>query len=186
MNTSEKVNAQAMLTESLIMGAQMSELFLAPKFRYDCVLLDCNGDVKWTEDVSNLVTTQGGNDLLDKYFKGTTYTAAWYLALKSGIANAPALSDTMASHGSWTEVTGYTGSTNRPAITFGTTAAKSNTATLIAFAINATVTIGGAFVSNTQATSPGNTGVMYSASNFAADRSAVSGDTLNVTLTVTC
>ena len=126
----------------------------------------------------------GGNDLIDKYFKGTTYTATWFMGLKSAIANAPALSDTMASHGAWTEITGYTGSTNRPAITFGTTSAKSNTATLIAFAINATVTIGGAFVSNTQPTSPGNVGILYSASNFAADRNAVSGDTLNVTLTV--
>ena len=72
---------------------------------------------------------------------------------------------------------------NRPAITFGTTAAGSNTATAVSFAITLAgpTTVAGAFTS-TVAT--GTAGTLYSAGDFAASRSVVSGDTLNVTITV--
>jgi hypothetical protein len=84
-----------------------------------------DGEVKWVEEFDNLVTTEGKNDILDKYFKGSAYTAAWYLGLKG--TGSAAVGDTLASHAGWAEVTPYAG--NRPAITFGTTAAGSNTAT---------------------------------------------------------
>jgi hypothetical protein len=156
------------------------------RFTYDVECRGADGNVKWSEVVENLVTTAGKNDLLDKYFKGSAYTAAWYLGLKSAIAGVEAITDTMASHATWSEVFAYTGGTNRPALVFaGNAAAGSNTANAIPFAINATVTVGGAFVTNTAATSPGNTGVLYSVRSFSADRPCLSGDTLTVTLTVT-
>lgn len=70
---------------------------------------------------------------------------------------------------------------NRPAIAFGATAAGSNTAAAVSYAINATATVAGAFVASA---ATGTAGKLYSAGDFAAARGVASGDTLNVTLTV--
>jgi hypothetical protein len=183
MSTYAKADAKDTLGSELVARNGFEETFKAPKFRYQFECFDKDGNLKWTEDVTNLVTTAGGNDLIDKYFKGSAYTAAWVLGLAG--AGTKAAADTMASHAAWSEITAYTGSTNRPSITFGTTSAKSNTATTVSYSINGTATVAGAFVSNTAATSPGNTGIMYSVSDFSSSRSVVNGDTLNVTLTVT-
>jgi len=157
----------------------ITERLAAPRFGFRIECRDKNGKLKWVEIVKNLVTTEGGNDLLNKYFKGSAYTAAWYMML-AGVGTK-AVGDTMASHAAWSEVNPYTG--NRPAITFGTTASKSNTATAVSFSITSSATVAGAAIvsSNT-----GTTGVLYSVSDFAASRAVVSGDTLNVTPTVTC
>lgn len=132
---------------------------------------------QWSEVFHNLVTTEGKNDIIDKYFKGSGYTAAWYLGLKG--AGSAAAGDTLASHGGWTEATPYSG--NRPAITWGTTSAGSNTASAVSISINATATVAGAFISSVNT---GTSGKLYSAGDFAASRSVASGDTLNVTPTV--
>jgi hypothetical protein len=155
----------------------MLEETKAPSFIYEVECVGADGEVKWTERFENLVTTEGKNDILDKYFKGSAYTAAWFLGLKG--AGAAAVGDTLASHAGWSEVTPYSG--NRPAITFGTTAAGSNTATAVSFTINATATVAGAFIASVNT---GTAGKLYSDGDFAASRSVVSGDTLNVTPTV--
>lgn len=152
----------------------------APRFIYHVECYGANGALKWVEDYENLVTTAGKTDIVDKYFKGSAYTAAWFLGLKG--AGTAAAGDTMASHAGWAEVTAYSNAT-LPAITFGTTSAGSNTATAVTFNINGTATVAGAFVT-TNSTKGGTTGTLYSAGDFAASRSVVSGDTLNVTLTV--
>lgn len=149
----------------------------APKLTYKFECFDKNGNLKWEETIENLVTTEGKNDIIDKYFKGSAYTAAWFLGLKG--SGSAAAGDTLASHAGWTESTPYSG--NRPAITFGTTSAGSNTATAVAYTINATATVAGAFVASVNT---GTSGKLYSASDFAVARGVASGDTLNVTLTV--
>lgn len=148
------------------------------KFRYDIRCFDTEGNLKWEEQISNLVTTVGKNDLIDKYFKGTTYTATWFLGLKG--AGSVVVGDTLASHGGWSEVNPYAG--NRPAITFGTTSGGSNTATLISFSITGTATCAGAFICSVNT---GTGGILYSAADFAVSRSVINGDTLQVTPTVT-
>jgi hypothetical protein len=173
----EKINPTATAEAGLVMRQVIVEAVQAPKFRYQVECRGADGELKWAEDVTNLVTTQGGNDLLDKYFKGSAYTAAWFMGLAG--TGTKALADTAASHVAWSEVNPYAG--NRPAITFGTTAAKSNTATVVAFTCNGSATVAGAFV---QSVNTGATGILYSVSDFAASRSVISGDTLNVTLTV--
>jgi len=50
-----------------------------PKFHYEVVCFDADGAEKWRDDFTNLVTTAGKNDIVDKYFKGSAYTAGWYL-----------------------------------------------------------------------------------------------------------
>lgn len=150
-------------------------------YRVECRAAD--GALKWTEENSNLVTTAGATDLLDKYFRGSGYTAAWYVGLYGGTGTL-AVGDTAASHAGWTEVTAYTAP--RPTLTLGTPAAGSvdNTASKAVFAITGTAAVKGAFVIS-NATQGGTTGVLFGESAFAADRAVLSGDTLTVTITLT-
>lgn len=149
----------------------------APSMVFEIECIGPDGQVKWRETVRNLVTTPGKTDIIDKYLKGSAYTAAWYLLLKG--AGSIAAGDTLASHAGWTELTPYAG--NRPAITWGTTSAGSNTATAVSISINATATIAGAGCCTVNT---GTSGVLYNMSDFAASRSVASGDTLNVTPTL--
>jgi hypothetical protein len=163
---------------------------------YTVTCTDAEGNVKWEETFKNLVVNVGKTDLLNKYFAGTSYTAAWYLGLVDG-GTTPAYNaaDTMASHAGWTENTGYSNST-RPAAAFGAASSSGggvNTAgtgtistSATAFNINATGTIAGAFLV-TNSTKSGTTGTLYSAGSFTTgNRSVLSGDTLNVTYTANC
>lgn len=150
----------------------------SPYFNYKFECFDSQGNLKWADEFDNLVTTVGKNDLIDKYFKGSAYTAAWFLGLKG--TGTAVVGDTLASHGSWSEVNPYSG--NRPALTFGTTSAGSNTATQVSYSITGTATVAGAFVSSVAS---GTSGTLYSAGDFSTSRNVVNGDTLNVTLTVT-
>lgn len=157
------------------------------RFKVEC--LDKDGNLKWTAESQNLVVNVGLQDMNTQYFKGATYTAAWYIGLYGAASsNNPAAGDTMSSHAGWTEITGYSNA-NRPTATFGTatTADPSvidNSASPASFNINATNTIGGAFLVNNN-TKGGSTGTLFSAADFQSpgDRSVVSGDTLNVTYT---
>lgn len=156
-------------------------------FKVTCIGVD--GQVKWEENLKNLVVNVGLKDMNDKYFTGSAYTAAWYIGLYGAAAsNNPAAGDTAASHAGWTEVVPYSNAT-RPAATFAaaTTADPSvitNSASPASFSIDDTATVGGAFLISDN-TKSGSTGVLFSASDFAApgDRSVASGDTLNVTYT---
>jgi hypothetical protein len=169
--------ATTALAAGLVTNPGLEEKVGGVAFHYSIECVGADGEVKWTEEFDNLVTTEGKNDILDKYFKGSAYTAAWFLGLKG--TGSAAAGDTLASHAGWSEVTPYSG--NRPAITFGTTSAGSNTATAVSFAINATATVAGAFIGSVNT---GTAGKLYSAGDFAASRSVLSGDTLNVTVTV--
>ncbi len=149
----------------------------APHITYDFVCRDAAGNEKWRETIHNLVTTAGKTDIVDKYLKGSAYTAAWYCGLKG--TGSAAVGDTLASHAGWAEVTPYAG--NRPTVTWGTSAAGSNTSSAVSISINATAIVAGAFTSTVNT---GTSGVLYSVGDFSASRSVLSGDTLNVTLTL--
>lgn len=144
-------------------------------------------EVKWTDEHRNLVTTVGKNDLLDKYFKGSAYTAAFYVGLVDNASfSAYAAADTMSSHAGWLESVAYSNAT-RPALTLGTPAAGSvdNSASRASFTINATATLDGAFVT-TVSTKSGTTGILYSCGAFSGgDRAVANGDTLQVQVTLT-
>lgn len=144
---------------------------------------DAAGNLKWSDEIENLVTTAGKNDLLDKYLAGSAYTAAWYLGLVDGGSTPTyALADTMASHSGWTESTAYSNGT-RPTPTFNAAASGSKATTATAFSINATATIAGCFLAN-NSTKGGTTGTLYSCGSFSGGNKAVaSGDTLSVTYT---
>jgi hypothetical protein len=135
------------------------------------------------------VVNVGLKDMNDKYFTGSAYTAAWFIGLYGAAAtNDPAAGDTMASHAGWTEVTDYTEATRRQAVFGAATTADpsviSNSTSVAVFSIDDTTTVGGAFLTSND-TKGGTTGVLFSASDFAApgDRAVVSGDVINVTYT---
>jgi hypothetical protein len=157
---------------------------------YTVKCFDKDGKLKWEESTHNLVVNVGLADMNNKYFAGSSYTAAWYLGLITGPGSGTSFSasDTMSSHSGWTEDTNYSQST-RPACSFGsaTTADPSvitNSGSPASFSINGTTTIAGAFLTSNN-TKGGTTGTLFSASDFQSpgDRSVVSGDTLTVTYT---
>lgn len=147
---------------------------------------DKDGNLKWSDTFTNIVVTAGLNDSLDKHLKGSAYTAAWYVGVTTS-APTPNAADTMASHAGWTEYTNYSESV-RQTLTLGTVSAGSvdNSASKATFSINgAGGTCGGAFVT-TDNTKSGSTGTLYGVGAFSGgDRAVTSGDTLNVTVTLT-
>jgi hypothetical protein len=153
-------------------------------YRAEC--RDAEGNLKWVEEVPNLTTNAGLNDILNTYFKGSSYTAAWYVGLVDNASfSALAAGDTMSSHSGWLESAAYSNGT-RPALTLGTVASQSvdNSASKAVFNINATATINGAFVAS-NSTKSGTTGILYGEASFGATRSVQNGDTLSVTITLT-
>lgn len=153
---------------------------------YHIECFDKHGNLKWVEDITNLVTNAGLNDLLDKYLKGSGYSAAFYVGLTDGTPTVAA-ADTMSSHAGWTEVVAYSESV-REALTLGTVASQSvdNSASKASFSINAdSTTVGGCFLT-TVSTKSGTTGILYGVGAFSGgDKSTDDGDTLNVTVTCT-
>lgn len=173
-NVGAHMDAAVAMGDGLLLGA----LKMRSLYRFEC--LDSNGKVKWIEEIENLVTNEGLNDLLSKYFKGSSYTAAWYLGLKG--AGSAASGDTLASHAGWTEVSAYSG--NRQAVTLGSVSGQSvsNSGAVNAFSINGTATAAGGFLCSAAS---GTSGILYGVADFGTSRSVISGDTLNVTVTLT-
>ena len=162
---------------------------LSAKGHYVVVCRDKDGNIKWESKSDNLVVNVGLQDMNTKYFTGSSYTAAFYLGLYGAAStNNPAAGDTMSSHAGWTEVTDYSQST-RPACSFGSASNTNpsvitNSGSPATFSINATTTVGGAFLT-TNNTKGGTTGILFSAADFQSpgDRAVVNGDTLTVTYT---
>lgn len=145
---------------------------------------DKEGNLKAVYRVPNGIVDVGLNKILEDMFNGGTQSTTWYIGLvnNSGFS-AFANADTMASHAGWTESTDYT-ETARPEWTAGTAASRSITnASTVDFSINATVTLKGIFIVN-NATKSGTAGTLWSTAAFASNVSAVNGDTLKITYTV--
>jgi len=157
---------------------------LSTHYRIEC--RDAQGRLKWTDEFANLVVTAGLNDSLDKHFKGSSYTAAWYVGITAGTPSFAA-GDTMSSHGGWTEVTAYD-ETTRPALSLGSISAGSvdNSASKARFTVSTNgTTIGGAFIT-TSNTRGGTTGTLYGGGAFSAGNKTLDdNDTLDVTITLT-
>ena len=141
--------------------------------------LDADGNEKWAETKKNIIVTEGLNHILDTQFHAGTPVTTWYIGLKG--AGTPVGGDTLGSHSGWSEVSDYSGT--RKEWTEGAASAGSMTnASSVDFSITGTATVAGAFL--TSATS-GTTGTLYGVVDFSSARSVLSGDTLQVTVTVT-
>lgn len=165
--------------ENLALGNQK----LKTHYAFECY--DRWGNLRWTDGFDNLVVIAGLNDALDKHFKASAYTSAWYVGLASGTPTF-ALIDNMASHPGWAEVHDYT-EANRQTLQLGSIVSGSvdNSANKAVFTISGTITVGGAFLTTYQ-TKNVTSGTLYGGGAFSGgNRQVFAGDTLNVTLTLT-
>jgi len=183
----EIAKASDAVAGGLIAGTRHTETANATgRFRLECY--DKDGLLKWSAESQNLVVNVGLQYMAGSALAGATQITTWYVGLYgAGASNTPAATDTMSSHIGWTEVTPYAGS--RPTATFASAtnanpSVVTNSASPASFSINATQTVGGAFLTSNN-TAGGTTGTLFSAADFQSpgDRSVVSGDTLNVTYT---
>lgn len=162
---------------------------------YEVECRDRHGRVKWVERVPNLVTTEGLDHLLGVTFKGTTPDTTWFVGLVDGTgfvaflatdtAAKITLSENEPTTNGWQEFDDYSEAA-RQALTLGSVSGGSvdNSASKAAFSIDDTGSVHGAFVSGV-VTVGGTTTVLYGEAAFAAPRDVESGDTLNVTVTLT-
>ena len=180
MNFTEKADPVSMSAAGIGRNSGMAESAIASGV-YVVECFDADGNLKWSDQFDNLVTTVGKNDALDKYLAGSAYTATWYLGLIDSTGyTAVAVGDTAASHAGWTENTGYSQGA-RPVASWSAAAAGSKAlSTPAVFNMTATATIKGAILIN-NSTKAGTTGVLYSAGLFSGgDKPVQNGDTLNV------
>lgn len=155
--------------------------------KYFAECRDKDGNLKWTAEGDNLVVNAGLQYMAGVALTSTAQITTWYVGLYGAAAsNTPAAGDTMSSHTGWTEIDCYSDA-NRPTATFApaTNANPSvvtNTSNKAVFNIDATATVGGAFLTSNN-TILGTSGTLFSAADFQSpgDRSVVSGDVLSVT-----
>jgi hypothetical protein len=158
-------------------NANLHGTLLTNRWKVEC--FDKDGNLKWTEDFINLVTTEGLNAILNNTFNAAAGAVTWYVGLKN--TGTPAAGDVMNSHASWTENVTYSDGT-RPAWTKNGAAsggAMSNSSSKASFSINGSTTIYGAFLTS-NSTKSGTTGTLYGVGDFSGSRAVISGDTLNV------
>ncbi len=145
-----------------------------------------DGQLKWSEDITNLVTNAGESYMLQAGLDNQTQITTWYVGLTDGTPTV-AETDTMSSAPGWSEVTAYS-EANRPTWTGGTESGQSidNSASPADFSIDTnSTTVGGAFLASNN-TVGGTTGTLYAVGAFSGgDRSVDSGDTLSITATFT-
>jgi hypothetical protein len=148
---------------------------------YHVVCTDSQGNVKWEDDIENLITTVGKNATLDSIL-GNAGAGVVLMGLK-GVGTA-VVADTMASHATWAEITAIAA---RVAPVFAVAAAGAKTtSTPTSFTMTGSATVAGCFIVLGGTTVPGNTtGILFSAGDFASTRAVVATDILLVTYTVT-
>jgi hypothetical protein len=167
---------------------------------YHVVCRDKDGNVKWEEQIPNLVNAVGKELMLDTLLKGTSYTVVGpFLGLIGGAGPTFLAADTMTSHAGWTEFTNYTvgGSAVRGTAVFGSATSAglspANVTTSAASAITYTITGAGGTVSGCflvtgsgASSTQGNTsGTLYSAGAFTTAKITTAGDTVSVTYSTT-
>ena len=190
--TIEKTKATDVVSSGLTCNTKAGEAAQATgKYYVECH--DENGNLKWTAESKNLVVNAGLQYMAGSALTSVTQITTWYLGLYGAAAsNTPAAGDTMASHAGWTEIAPYSNATRVTAtLATATTANPSvvtNSASPAVFNINATETVGGAFLTSSSPKTPNSgfdAGTLFSAADFGSpgDRSVVSGDTLSVTYT---
>ena len=190
--TIEKTKATDVVSSGLTCNTKAGEAAQATgKYHVEC--RDKDGNLKWTAESKNLVVNAGLRYMAGSALTSVTQITTWYLGLYGAAAsNTPAAGDTMAIHAGWTEIAPYSNATRVVAtLATATTANPSvvtNTASPAVFNINATATVGGAFLTSSSPKIPDSgydAGTLFSAADFGSpgDRSVVSGDTLSVTYT---
>lgn len=187
----EKANAAGLGDAAVGRSGGMKEIAEAHgRYRVECIGPD--GNVKWTDEFDNVVTTVGKNLALDTFLAGSSYTVVGpYMGLINSSASSAAAGDTMASHAAWLEV----GAANAPTYTSprktvawsAASAGAKATSSAASFAITSSGTVGGCFLvygSGALTTIDNTAGTLYSAGAFTGgSKTVANGDTLNVSYT---
>ena len=162
---------------------------------------DAQGNLKWEEQVPNLVVAIGKQLMLDTLLKGSSYSVVGpYLGLTK-VSLTPAATDTMTTlvTTNAAEFINYTvgGSAVRGTAVFGASSSSgstpSNVTTSTATAITYTITGAGGTVygcflvtgSGAVSTQSSTAGILYSEGNFATAKTTTAGDTVSVTYSTT-
>ena len=137
-----------------------------------------------TEEVSNLIPTEGLNYMLGTALTGLTQSSTWYIALFEGNYTPVAGVTAATFPADATECTAYAEAA-RVTWTPGSISAGSvsNTASKAVFTINATKTVYG-IAQTSVSTKSATTGTLISVARFAVAKSVVATDVLNVTSTI--
>lgn len=148
-------------------------------FHFKC--FDRDGKLKWEDNAPNLVVNAGLNHALDVLFHGATQVNPWYMGLVTATPTYAA-ADTLASHAGWTEFSSYTGSRKEFVEGAASGQSISNSGNAASFAISGSGTVAGTFLCSA---ATGTSGTLFSEASFSqGNKSVSSGDTVNVTYTI--
>jgi len=154
--------------------------------RWKVVCRGPDGNVKWTDYIHNLVVDTGVDHSLDVTLSNGTQIATWFIMLIDATPVVGA-DDTMAlASRSWVEVENYSEAVRQTFVDGGVSAKSlDNSASVAAFSMNATVTVGGAALTDSNVKG-GVTGTLYAAGAFTGGNKNVDNlDTVQVTATFT-
>ena len=148
------------------------------------VCRDAQLRIKWVDENHNMIPNIALDRILSIVY-GTTAKDTLYIGLTDGTPT-PAAGDIMGTHAGWVIVSPYSNATD-PAAGFAATATGQsidNSASVATFNINASLTVGGAFVKD-QNTVDLDTGQLHAVEAFTGgDRTVANNDTLEVTYTI--
>ena len=183
----ENVQMADVCEASVIRGASHKEATSISGY-YTVECFGADGQLKWKDDIHNLVTTVGLNLTCDTVL-GNSAAGAIYMGLKG--TGTPSAADTQASHGTWNEVGGsnaptYTGNRQTPTFSAASGGVKT-TSSAVVYSMTGSGTVAGCFINiGGSATKDNTTGTLFSAGDFTAGSKIVtSGDTLSVTYQLT-
>lgn len=162
------------------------------RFRFEC--RNADGNLRWVEEIDNVVCTVGKNLAFDTFLAGSSYTVTGpYMGLISGTSfSATAAADTMTSHAGWLEAGNanapqYSGTRQTCAWSAASGGAKALSAAL-SFTFTAGGTVQGAFItygSGAVSTIDNTAGTLWSAGSFTSGaRTVLTGDIIQVSYSV--
>jgi hypothetical protein len=136
-------------------------------------------------EIDNLVVNEGKNHILNTQFNSGSQVTTWYMGLINASGySAIAATDTMASHGGWTEITAYTQATRPQWVVSAASGQTITNPSAITFDINATGSVQGGFIC-TNNTKGGSTGTLWSAVSYSSAVAVANGDQIKNTYTIT-